>query len=325
MTNSQASSNEYFEVPASYAECTKEQFTELTAYLFDLQSVPAIEVRLNALELLTKRIFLPDLSKCSQYISWLTSFIFNIQYENDVLKYFTPETAKVLEYAMPGEINDPEILAEIEPRISQLKAKPIISRNIRENPIKELVLNGRTFIGAAFTIDKAGALYTTLRAGAFTDAQDFMELYYSTGDNVYLENIAACLYYEHGVCYKTSLSQENAANFSAVDIKVLKSIAFMLLAWQRFLADHEHYRLLFTPIAESKTQKISQGAAEVFYRMARNGYGSVEQNLNMLVTDYLGIQVDELKQTISSLRAYKKTDADIAKDLQLPLETVLKL
>jgi hypothetical protein len=321
--------NREINIPTYWEELTRLQFADVAEILFNAAGSESPEItRLKVLKALTGINFFIDSSKragCTQKIAEYTQFLYKITIDPDILQVITPELRKMLTWCLPHEIDEKKYLPELNRIASMLKPSISINLNIPVNLLPEIVYDGISYIGPLFTIDKHGVLYTDITACEYLDAQEYLSLYAKTNDINYLGNIASCFYRKNRKAYDITESQKNAGLFSCISPKFLKAVWLMVTAWQNYFYKHPVFGILFSESSNEVKNKISLGPSELIFTLSKEGFGNIPDIQNMRIDEFFALQVKLIKDSVAEMRGLKKNDAEIAKTLKIPIETIIKL
>jgi len=252
-------------------------------------------------------------------------FPFKAVFENpEILNQLSPELQEALTKRFLFEIYEPNFIHEVNKFGSLLKYGIDRNLNIKQNLLPSIKIGNVTLNGPVFNIDENGIIETDLVAGEWLDANEYMQ---ALGSNAkYLCNIASCLYRNRSKEYSTYEAQKNAQLFKNANPEELKAVWLILSAIQRFVFNYPPYSVLFIEEKSvSNVNKINIGASELIYQMTKDGFGQLNNIVNMPVIDFLNIQVKTLADAVKSLRAAGKKNNDIANSLKIDVSTVLKL
>jgi hypothetical protein len=321
--------NRELNIPTTWEETTRLQFAAISEILFDASAKkePAQLTRLRILEAITGNRLLANSSKragCTQKVAEYTRFIFKVTVNKDIAAVLSPEFQEALAWCLPEEVQDKVWVEELANVGNLLEPAINFNFDIRLNLLPEILVNSKSYPGPVFSIDKFGILKTNITAGEYFDALEFMRVLGKTSDLSYLANIAGCFYRTDREKYNSFEAQQRAIIFKTASPKYLKAVWFLMLAWQYYFLHHPVFGILFSE-KESDDNKINIGSSSFIYGLSREGYGSIGEVSHMHIDDFFAIQVKNLKDAVNSLRAMKKNDAEVAKDLKLPISTVLKL
>ena len=316
-------------IPTSWEELTRLQFADISEILFNASSSkePAQVTRLRILEALTGSRLVASSSKragCMQKVAEYTRFIFKVSVNEDIAAVLSPDFRDALKWCLPEEIQDKRWLEELDNVINLLQPSLDFNFAINKNLLTEIFINRQPYFGPDFTVDKFGILKTDITTGEYFDALEFLRVLGKTGDLSYLVNIAGCLYRTDRTKYNTFDAQQRAVIFKPASPKYLKAVWFMLLSWQHYFIHHPVFGILFSR-DEGNDNKINIGSSSLIYGLSKEGYGSLNEVSLMHIDDFFAIQVKNIRDSVNSLRALKKNDAEIAKELKLPISIVLKL
>lgn len=245
------------------------------------------------------------------------------KYEDpEQLSVFPEHIQKMLLEKFPEDITDPEIKRQIQPIIPLLNYSSAFNLSIKQPPLKSLVFEGKKPVALYYSIDKSGLLETNMVAEQFVDAQDFFNQFHRTGDKKYLNNLATTLFFHPGNQYNSLIAQAKASTFENESILPIAYILFRSL--YEFVSRESVYQILFKSVDDGP-RKLTLGPSGTLYDLAKAGYGNVNHIKKLPLADYLNLLLKQLIDSVHQLRAYKKTNLEIAKDLHLDLETVTQL
>lgn len=318
-------------LPTAWHELSPQQFAALAQVIYDyLGKCDIIELRLRLMQAITgyqrsnKSYTEGEAENINSNLAILSQFImfpFKTIFENpDLVHMLSPELQKRLQTSFLFEIHDDEFIQEIEKFGGLLKYKVDINLNLTSNLIPSIAIEGKTYHGPRFNIDGNGIIDTDIVAGQWIDACEYANI----ND---LSGIAACFYFTKKTAYSTSLAQEQKPLFEKANPSDLKAIWLLVRAIQNYLIAHPRFAVLFSKaekIEAFNPSKIEVSASDIIYHLVKEGNGSLAEVMNMPVLDFFNIQVKNLSDAVKTLRSRGKKNNEIAKDLKINIDTVLK-
>ena len=327
--------NGKYKLPNCWELLTPMQFAKIAKaiYLYISKEKDVVEFRLMVLEAISgyKRSC-AKISKeyqeqinCNLLImSCHIDFVLTPEYVKDeVWNVISLELKKALQDNFPNEIYDAKLIQELIRVQNMLSWQPVINTKLPKNLIPELHVNNEIWHGPVFSLP-GGILQTDLMAGEYLDARELVHTFSLSGDINHLKQLAAVLYRTDRKIYKTSETQLRMIKLASGFETLLYGIWFQFICWQEYFIKHPVFSILFQSEYDGKN-KINLGSSETIYSMSKDGYGTVEEVANMNVVDYLLIQIKYLKDGVGQLRALEKNDAEIARTMELPVETIMML
>jgi hypothetical protein len=323
---------EGFSMPECWEELTPQQFSAVASVIYDNENMSVKELRLLMLQAISgyqrsHKTFTEEQAEtinCNLYIlSQFIMFPFKMRFTNPELVFnLSNELQSRFKICLPDEIYEPDLMAEIAKYGTLLECKPVYNFNICKNLLPQIVINGNTYQGPIFNIDKHGIIHTDLVAGEWVDACDFASIGHITG-------LAAVLYRQNRTNYNTSSAQNNIEVFKNATPSELKAVLLMFRAIQQQIASVKNYSVIFREKADDDDQtdndKITVGASSIIYQLTKDGYGTLEDVTNMPLLDYLNIQVKTLADAVASYRSLGKKTGEISKLLHLDASIIQKL
>ena len=325
-----------FELPTSWSELDSEQFVRIAAVLFDNRAENKIkELRLLCLQAITgyersNQTFTEDMAEqinCNLYIlSQCIRFPFKMVFKNpDLISNLSDELQKAVKDYFLFEIYEPELQAELKKYGGLLEYGIELNPNLTSNLLPSITIDGITYNGPRFGINEDGVLDTDLLAGEWIDANDYMNFMAQSRKEKYLANVAACLYRQDRKNYSTSDAQERAEIFAKARPEELKAVWLLVKSMQEYFFNDLNFNVLYSKREKGlQSNKIEVGSSNILYQLSKDGYGSLSEVANMLVTDFLSIQLKNISDAISALRSMGKNPSDIAKAYKMDINTVLK-
>lgn len=207
-----------------------------------------------------------------------------------------------------------------------LKENSVIPNNsFAENPIPELIINGRTFIGRKFI--RGIAPFTNITGKEFSDCFDIFTAYSCSKDQQYKDQCANKII---SILYPAEDDYDNnlVSNHSSVIAKIEPCIRFGIMYWFtgiiEFYITHPIYSILFksATVEENRSAKRDIGMTEVVLMVTKQGY-----NLNgkMNVNDFFDAQIKILKDMIADSLAKGATKDDIMRTTGLNISDINSL
>lgn len=238
----------------------------------------------------------------------------------EVLEFFTPALREALKNRFPWEIHEPEFTAQLAQMKNTLQLSYLIDTNIGRNPIPFISVGETVLKGPEFTVTP-DELSTTLRAGAYLDAHEYFMAYAKTQNRKYIERLIMCLYSP-----TDAENHEDYPQFS--DLKLQDAVAFVFLFIEKTLAADPVFSVLYQ---NADTQpvftpgKIDLGPDGVIAQLVTAGFGTYQSIVELDVRTFFNMQIMLIRRAVETMRAYKKNTAEIARELNLSTETILKL
>lgn len=249
---------------------------------------------------------------------------------DEVLEFFSPELRELLKTRFPWEIYDFEMVDQLNAMATRLKVEYDLNFNLGKNPIPYIGIGETLLKGPVFnTAD--GDLDTDLKAGMYLDAQEYFTAYTETRKEKYLDLMIMALYFpcdDDVVETHGRASLRETPDFTQKATK--DAILLIFLYIQTTLVNDPVFSILFNaPVPESvegrHNTKLSLGPDEAIGQLIEAGYGTHESILNLDVRTFFNFQIMMIKKNVNLLRSYDKKPGEIAKELNLPIETIQKL
>lgn len=237
----------------------------------------------------------------------------------EILEFFSPELRELLKTRFPWEIFAPEHVQQILTVENLLKVNFRVNFNLELNPLP-FIRTGNTILeGPVFSTDN-GDIDTNLKAGNYLDASEYFNAYGDTKNEKYLDSFINCLY------RPTTRNLKPATLPNSTDPDTRAAIIMLFIYIQQTFANDPIFGILFKKGDNSTGfDKISLGADEVVGAMVESGYGTPETIAQMDIRTFFNFQIMFLRRNIEQLRGMKKNASEIAKTMNLPIETVQKL
>ena len=151
------------ELPTSWSEVTTYKFKQIAPVFFDNLGKSDIRVlRVQLLKALTGLSFPEKKAGCTQYVAELTSFMFNLSHNNEVLALLSDNAKEALRFCHPLEIDNKDVLTEIDKLRGLLASSIDINFRLPQNPIPTIELKKLSFKGPIFNIEPNGIILPTL-------------------------------------------------------------------------------------------------------------------------------------------------------------------
>lgn len=247
--------------------------------------------------------------------------------EPDVLDILSKDCRNLLQEVFPFEIYNPDMLAEIEMLGNMLKYSYAVNYNLKENPLPYIDINNKRLTGPRFNIDENNLAETDIMAQEFVDAVEYYTLYNKSKNEAYINKLVSVLYRENRYCYDPVKVAERARLMEKTNTETKKAVVFVFQNILEYLNITQPYTYLFSKEKVSPDEKRRDvlGIANTIYSLSKEGFGDVEKIGRMNLAYYLNLRIKQLQDTIQSLRAMEKNNNEIAKTLELPIETVIAL
>lgn len=324
------------EIPDSWDELTQEQYLDVASTLLDLVggSMDLVDFKLVLLKRLTgysrsrRRFSDEDTQRINENLFRLAEmlrFPIRPKYENpEVMEVLSEPLRKRLKNLFPFEIFDKQFRGELKMVEGLLKYGAEINFTMKRNPLLSIIYNDLEMHGPFFEVDKNGLASTDIMAGEFVDAYEFYSIYQATGDRLYRRKLCLTLYRQDRSVYtgaETRVPGYLGTTIIAPHVEYAVFLFFQNLLEYLFKSP---YGILFGR-SENKTAKISLGMISTIYSLAKEGYGTKEDISRLNLADYLNMMIKQVIDAVSSLRSLDKSDTEIASELELPIETIMKL
>jgi len=331
------------EVENCWEDLSSKQFIETVALTnqFLTGTFNLIEYRIRLLEVLTgySRKKEKGKGKNEEEIDTINENLFLISEQltfpirpkcgpDEVLEFFSPELRELLKTRFPWEIYDYEMVDQLNAMATRLKVEYDLNMNLGKNPIPFIRIGETLLKGPVFnTAD--GDLDTDLKAGMYLDAQEYFTAYTETRNEKYLNLLIMSLY--HPVdddCpghHKFILGSPDFTERATKD-----AILMIFIYIQQTLVTDPVFSILFNAaspeLVEGRTNtKLSLGPDEAIGQLIEAGYGTHESILNLDIRTFFNFQILMIKKNVNLLRSYDKKPGEIARELNLPIETISKL
>lgn len=239
---------------------------------------------------------------------------------DEVLEFFTPELREALKTRFPWEIHEPELLDQLLRMKNQMEVQYDLNFNIVRNPLKYLKFGTTVLEGPVFEAT-ADELTTTLKAGEYLDAHEYFRAFSQNRDKKYLDRMILCLYHP----IEDPLGEPVEPDFA--DEKVKNAIAFVFLFIEQTLVNDPVFSILYQHNDKEYrvSPKLDIGPDAAIGQLVSAGFGSHDAIVNLDIRTFFNYQVLLIKRNVETLRGYGKKANEIAKELNLPIETVQKL
>lgn len=241
----------------------------------------------------------------------------------ELLNVVSPKVRKRLQTEFPFEIFDIELSDQIAMIREHLKVGITVNFSMRKNPLPVLKSRMRKWYGPAFTI-RAGDVQTDMLAEEFIDSLSYFRLYSKTGREEDLNTFVSVLYRKERGKYATFEAQANAFQFKLIahEHKIMVTWWFQsVLDWLRTSSP---YAIIFDA-PKSENEKGYSNPASGIYSLSKAGYGSKKEISRLPLTDYLGMQVQQISDNVQQLRAIDEKDPIISEKLGIKLKYIQTL
>ena len=242
-------------------------------------------------------------------------FPFKYFYSDESYFNLVPELRKKLRKYHPSELYDRTLP----------KLNPILQLDLfwRKNPFTHFYFKGKRYTGPVINIDKYNMLQTSLTAVQYSDAVSYYNAFLQTKSEEYLTGLLAILYTTE--TYNSKKTLIACDNLDGVHFSIKMTAFFLLQNLIEYITEVSAYKLLFQTGNKKASDKISIGLEGVIYDLAQKGYGSQEEIGQKNLIGFLNMQIDALSKIIAEYRGAKKADWEIAKMLNISINTVSKL
>lgn len=237
----------------------------------------------------------------------------------EVLEFFSPELREALKTYFPWEIHEPYFVKEILTMQHLLKINFKVNFNLELNPLPFLRKGKDIFEGPRFSTEN-GDIDTNLKAGDYLNASEYFNAWGETKNKKYLNKFMDCLYKKISLDF--SVADAEIPEWDTAGDAVIMLFIFMQ---QTFSKDPVFSILYQKGDAETPENKLYIGPDEVIGAMVESGYGTPDAIKNYEVITFFNFQIMFLKRNVAQLRGLNKNAAEIAKALNIPIETVQKL
>lgn len=199
-----------------------------------------------------------------------------------------------------------------------------LNRVFIKNPIPDIEINGKRFVGRKFVRDVAP--FTNITPKEFSDCFDLYVGYINDLDpemkEKYLNRIVSILYPEVND-YKENLVSDHADRIASLAPALKFGIVYWFSGIVEFYMSHPSYSVLFSSSGpdDDETGKISLGMNGVVLMTAKKGYDLYDKDLN----DFFDAQLQILKDNLSEAVAKGATIEDLAKTTKLSINDINKL
>lgn len=250
---------------------------------------------------------------------------------DEVLEFFSPELRELLKTRFPWEIYEPEMVAQLNMMAKRLKVEYDLNVNLGKNPIPYIRIGETLLKGPVFNTSD-GDLDTDMKTGMYLDAQEYFTAYTETRKEKYLDLMIMALYFpvdddiDPRHCELRGTKQEAIPDFTDPATKEAILLIFMYI--QQMLVTDQVFSILFctdTTCRVPTTNKLSLGPDEAIGQLIEAGYGTHESILNLDIRTFFNFQILMIKKNVNLLRSYDKKPGEIARELNLPIETIQKL
>lgn len=238
----------------------------------------------------------------------------------EVLDFFSPDLREQLKTRFPWEIYEHKYLKQLLPVKSLLKIEFELNLDLGRNLLPQVRKNKSVYSAPYFdTFD--GDIYTNVTAEQYLDASDYFNAYSETKKEKYLDSFIDCLYNKQ--------STPRCANIPSLAKKETKdAIILVFMYMQQTFINDPVFKHLFTKPEQDENNalasvsKLNLGSAEALLQVVETGYGSLPEVKQMNIVDFFNIQLMIIKNSIAKLRAMDKKPGEIARTMNLSVETV---
>lgn len=324
--------NKKLTIPNTWEDLSPEQYALISELiqLFLQNNFDVWEFRIYALQALTgykrsgKRFSDEEAETINGNLSILSEymrFVTRPEYDNkEMLESLSEELQAALKERFPFEIYSPELIDELAKH--KLECRPVINLNMKKNPLPFMRVNSKDYWGVVFDIDNNGVVETNLTAGQYIDAYSYAQIYASTGDMRYLNNLTSILYPDGK--YETYSGQFNSRYFSKLNNGYRYGVYLFFNNITEFLTSHPFYGILFR--STGSDGGLSLGITETLYNIVRDGYaGDLPDAQSLLITDYLNIMLTMLRDSVRQMRNAEMDSFKIAEKLHMHVNDVDQL
>lgn len=323
------------EIPDCWEELSEDQYLAVSGILLNLTggNMDLIDLRLNLLKALTgysrskERFSQEDQERIDEnlyLLSEMVRFPIRPKYENmEVMEVLSEPLRDKLRTHFPFEIYDKKYLGELKMVEGLLKYGASINFNMKRNPLLSFRHLETVLHGPFFECDRKGLAITDMTAGEFVDAYEYYSLYLSTQDELYMRKMCLTLYRENRAVYGNESRIPGMLATVPIDARVQYAVFLFFQNFMEYLVKSP-YGLLFGK-SEKKSEGISLGMISTIYSLSKEGYGTTQEISRLNLADYLNMLLKQLIDAVKSLRSLKKTDTQIAEELEINYETVRRI
>ncbi|HET6558066.1 MAG TPA: hypothetical protein VFG54_12175 [Prolixibacteraceae bacterium] len=246
----------------------------------------------------------------------------------EVLEFFSPELRELLKTRFPWEIYEPEMVSQLLMMKGRLRIEYNLNFNLGSNLVPDAQKASVLFKGPLFTATE-GDIDTDLKAGQYLDAQEYFTAYSETRKEKYLDLMIERLYRPAGVLKQVQDDAKQVQDDGLPDLadKATKEAILMVFLYiQNTLVNDPVFSILFKRNEDTSiAPKISLGSDEAIGQLVEAGYGTHESILNLDIRTFFNYQIMMIKKNVGMLRSAGKKPAEIARELNLPVEIIQKL
>lgn len=242
--------------------------------------------------------------------------------DEEYIEILSPEVQELVRENFIYDITEAKYQPEINLIRDRISFSPEIRLNMKRNLLPQIKIGRTIYYGPHISIDANGIAETDIVAQEWLDALEMHDAWQKYNTPEYLAGMVAVLYRQKRSNYHSNEVIERRRLFMNLPVKTLRAVVYVLANLFHYILKHPVYGTLFTG-NEQKT-KMNTGYSVIISALSRDGYGPPSEIQQKNLFEYLDILVDSLRNGIKMLRENKVKDFEIAKKLQIPIETVLK-
>jgi len=242
----------------------------------------------------------------------------------EILSVLDDDLQKALKTRFPFEINEVEWVDQLGMIKNMISVEPRLNLDIKRVLIPSIDVDGLTFYGPEFDIDKNGIVTTNIVAGEYVDAYEFFNLFNVTRDDTYLDTFVAILYRQNRGDYSTYNAQKHALIFKDVSSVVKKTVYIWFQSLLEYLSTKSPYVWLFIRKSTHESAYMP-GMGNTIYSMAGKGYGNKKEVEMFPLPDYFAIMLRELVENVQAMKDMEMKMHDIVAKTGLPSEVIAKI
>jgi len=327
-------------IPDQWDELTPELYTAVSGYIYEMVNgrMDVLDFRLKLLESLagyrrSKQKFTAEEQRTINEnlfrISEKIRFCIKPKYHNpEVLDVLAQPLRELLKEKFPFEIYDQKFRAELKMVENLLQYGASIRLGMKKNPMEVLSVFVHEFsskynfyFGPYFMIDRNNLAVTDMRAGEFVDAYEYYSLYQRTQHMDYLDRLVFTLYRSDRKSY------EPVVQLPKVEFSMGQKYGVFLFFQNlmEYLVNNPLFGILFNRTTDRPAPGISIGMVSTIYNLSAAGYGTKQDIAQLNLADYLSMMVKQMIDAVNQLKTLDKSPTEIAKELEIPVENVLKM
>jgi hypothetical protein len=312
---------EHYAIPNDWESLNTYQFTELVSDLLSMSigklSPGSVRVRYVC------RYMGWNIDKITEdsmanviYLAEQITFPFVIVYPNndEALSELDQNTYRLCKRINPERLTG----VTIARYLARLNYRYAIDLCFCKQFIEAVFLPGKRKPFTGYTIDtKYHMLTSDLTAQQFIEARELVDC---TDERLPL--LAAILYSPRP--YDSNVAHRLSSEFEKLDRNTLEAIRFNFKGFVNYLFTRTEFKLL-TAARPGKENAISTGAQETLYSLSSEGYGSLNEVMQMNVIQYLSILRKKIIESVKSLHTAKMDVAQIANTTGLPINIITQI